>query len=83
MRAAIAMVTHGSTREDIRDQKKSDGPGKARARSYHFVYNPKDAPYKLAISFDKSRVNREELIGALKTVLKQLESGTLDLGKKR
>jgi len=83
MRAAIAMVRQGSTREDLRDQKKSEGAGKERPRSFHFVYNPKDAPYKLAISFEKSRVNRDELIGALRAVIKQLESGTLELGKKR
>jgi hypothetical protein len=76
------MVRQGSTREDIRDQKKSEGPGKGRARSFHFVYNPKDAPYKLAISFEKSRVNRDELIGALRAVIKQLESGEVKLSGK-
>jgi ParB family chromosome partitioning protein len=81
MRAAIAMVRGGSTREDLRDRKKGEASGKARARSFQFVYNPKNAPYKLAISFDKTRVNRDELIGALRAVLKQLESGTLELGK--
>jgi ParB family chromosome partitioning protein len=83
MRAAIDMVKEGSTREDLRGHKKGESSGKAKSRSFHFVYNPKDAPYKLAISFDKSRVNKEELIGALRAVLRQLESGSLELGKKR
>jgi ParB family chromosome partitioning protein len=82
MREAIALVLGGSTREDLREQKKVGASGKSKARSFHFVYRPKDGPYKLAISFDKSRVNRDELIGALRAVLKQLESGALDLKRK-
>jgi ParB-like chromosome segregation protein Spo0J len=82
MREAIALVLGGSTREDLRVQKKVGASGKSKARSFHFVYRPKDGPYKLAISFDKSRVNRDELIGALRAVLKQLESGALELKRK-
>ena len=65
MREAIAMVKGGSTREDLRDQKKGEPSGKGKGH-FHFVYNPKDAPYKFAISFDKARVHKDELIGALR-----------------
>jgi ParB family transcriptional regulator, chromosome partitioning protein len=81
MRQAIAMVKGGSTREDIRDQKKGESSEKGKGH-FHFVYNPKDAPYRLAISFEKTRVNKDELIGALRTLLKQLESGEVKLPRK-
>ncbi|MFY9551751.1 MAG: ParB/RepB/Spo0J family partition protein, partial [Thermoanaerobaculia bacterium] len=82
MEEAIALVSGGSTREDLRDQKKVGASGKAKAREFHFVYKPKDAPYRLDISFAKSRVNREELIDALRQILKQLETGELSVKRK-
>jgi len=83
MEAAIAFVASGSTRDDLREQKKVEASGKSsKARPFHFVYKPKDAPYKLDISFAKSRVNRDELIDALRRVIKQLESGELALTRK-
>jgi ParB family transcriptional regulator, chromosome partitioning protein len=81
MREAIAMVKSGSTREDLRDQKKGEPSGRGKGH-FHFVYNPKDAPYKLAISFDKARVHKDELIGVLRALLKQLESGEVKLSRK-
>lgn len=81
MEEAIALVASGSTRDDLRRQKKTGAPGKAK--EFHFVYRPKDAPYRLDISFARSRVNRDELIGALKQVLKQLESGQIEITKKK
>ncbi|MEP6995280.1 MAG: hypothetical protein ABI968_12210, partial [Acidobacteriota bacterium] len=78
---AIAMVVGGSTREDLRDQK-SAASGKAKARAFQFVYKPKDGPFRLAIAFHKSRVAKAELIDALKGVIKQLESGALEITRK-
>ena len=46
----------GSTRDDLRDSKKVAGSGKIRGRTFRFVYQPKDGPFKLNISFAKSRV---------------------------
>ena len=83
MEEAIALVAGGSTRDDLRQQKKSGASGKPKAKEFHFVYRPKDGPYRLAISFAKSRVNRDELIGALKQILKQLESGQIEIPKKK
>lgn len=79
MEEAIAQVASGSTRDDLRERKKDGGAGKSKARPYQFVFKPKDGPYKLHISFQKSRVQRDELIDALKQVLRQLESGELSL----
>lgn len=83
MREAIALVRGGSTREDLRDQKKGAASGKARARAFQFIYKPKDGPYRLNISFAKPRVQRNELIDALRQVIRQLESGQIPLGKKK
>jgi ParB family chromosome partitioning protein len=83
MEQAIALVASGSTRDDLREQKRADASGKTKARSFNFVYKPKDGPYKIAISFEKARVNRDELIGALRQVLKQLESGALPVSGKK
>jgi ParB family transcriptional regulator, chromosome partitioning protein len=83
MRQAIAMVAGGSTREDLRSQKKIAASGKSKGRAFQFVYKPKDGPYRINISFAKSRVQRQELIDALKQVLRQLESGQLPVTRKK
>jgi ParB family chromosome partitioning protein len=82
MEAAIALVLAGSTRDDLREQKKGNAGEPDKRRSFHFVYSPKDGPFRLNISFHKSRVAKAELIDALRGVLKQLESGDLELTKK-
>ncbi len=79
MEEAIAQVVSGSTRDDLREQKKSEAPGKSKAKAFSFVFKPKDGPFKINVSFQKSRVQRDELIDALKQVLRQLESGEISL----
>ena len=79
MEDAIAQVVSGSTRDDLREQKKSERTGKSKARAFTFVFKPKDGPFKINVSFQKSRVQRDELIDALKQVLRQLESGQISL----
>ena len=82
MEAAIELVRSGSTRDDIREQKKGGASSSAKAKGFHFVYRPKDGPFKLDIAFAKSRVNRDELIDTLRQILKQLETGELSLKRK-
>ena len=82
MEEAIAQVASGSTRDDLRDLKKGQTPDTGKRREFHFIYNPKDGPFRLNIAFHKSRVGRAELIEALRGVLKRLESGELELTKK-
>jgi ParB family chromosome partitioning protein len=81
MEEAIAQVASGSTRDDLREQKKIGATGKSKAKAFTFVFKPKDGPFKINVSFQKSRVQRDELIDALKQVLRQLESGELALKK--
>ena len=82
MEEAIAQVASGSTRDDLREQKKSSGEGKSKAKPFRFVFRPKDGPFKINVSFQKSRVQKDELIEALRQVLRQLESGELALKHK-
>ena len=79
MEEAIALVRSGSTRDDLREQKKGPEAESGKRREFHFVFAPKDGPFRLNISFHKSRVQKAELIDALRGVLKQLESGEIEL----
>ena len=79
MREAIAAVARGSTREDLRHAKKG---GERPSKKFSFVYKPKGGPFRLNLSFGKSRVEKGELIDALKQVVRQLEAGEIKMGKK-
>jgi ParB family chromosome partitioning protein len=80
MRAALERAASGSTRDDLRAQKKEDGG--RRAGRFSFVYKPKGGPFKLNLSFQKSRVDRSELIETLRHVIKQLEAGEIKVPKR-
>ena len=79
MRSAIAAVAQGSTRDDLRRDK--DGSDR-RSRKFSFVYRPRGGPFRLNLSFGKSRVEKAELIEALRQVIRELESGEIKVGKK-
>ena len=80
MRSALERVLAGSTRDDLRRDKR-DSKGGKHAKRFTFVFKPKGGPFKLNLSFARARVEKQELIDTLKQVLKQLESGEIKLGK--
>ena len=83
MEEAIERVTSGETRDDLRATKKQEkGEGK-KSRHFQFVWRPKGAPFKLNLSFSKSRVEKSELIDTLRDVLRKLESGEIKLSRGR
>ena len=86
MEDAIALVLAGSTRDALREQKRdrdSDSDEKDdKRRTFHFVYAPKDGPFRLNLAFQKMRVQKSELIEALRGVIRQLESGEIELHRK-
>ena len=82
MREAVAAIARGSTRDDLRARKKEEASPSRRPKRFAFVYKPKGGPYKLALSFAKSRVEKSELIHALREVIKQLEAGEIKLPKR-
>lgn len=81
MRGAIAAVASGSTRDDLRAKKREDSAG-SRPKKFSFVYRPKGGPFKLNLSFSKSRVDKSELIESLRQVIAQLEAGQIKLSRR-
>lgn len=82
MREAIESVASGSTRQDLRLRKKEEDEPSKRPARFSFVYGPKGGPFKLNLSFQKSRVDRSELIETLRGILEQLEAGEIKIGKR-
>ncbi len=80
MEEAIDRVAAGSTRDDLRATKKDKTDGR-RPRHFQFVYKPKGGPFRLNLSFSKSRVEKSEVVQTLRDILRQLESGELRLSK--
>ena len=60
----------GATRQQLRDA--TARPKAGRPKSYVFAYRPPDKTFNLKLSFGKSRASREEVIGALEAILKEL-----------
>jgi ParB family transcriptional regulator, chromosome partitioning protein len=82
MEEAIARVSRGSTRDELRARKKKSSDDSRKSKRFAFVYKPKGAPFKLNLSFSKARVDKSELIDTLRQVIAQLESGQIKLSRK-
>jgi len=66
----IASQGSGATRQQLRDA--TAKPKAGRPKSYVFAYKPPDKTFNLKLSFGKSRASRDEVIGALEAILKEL-----------
>jgi ParB family chromosome partitioning protein len=65
----------GLNRDDIRARSRSRrGPRKQRAKPYVFKFRAPDKTYSLSMSFRKSTVDKDDLIGALEKILNDLRS---------
>jgi ParB family chromosome partitioning protein len=65
----------GMTRQHARRiAKEAKGRAKGRPKSYVFRYQPKDKAFNLSLQFRKSQVPRDELVGALQSVIEDLMS---------
>jgi ParB family chromosome partitioning protein len=80
MEEAIAHVSAGSTRDDLRAKKKEKAGGR-RPKHFQFVFKPKGGPFKLNLSFARARVEKSEVVHTLREVLRQIESGEIRLSK--
>jgi len=60
----------GATRQQLREA--AARPKAGRPKSYVFAYKPPDKAFNLKLSFGKSRASRDEVIGALEAILKEL-----------
>lgn len=63
----------GATRQQVRDAIARPKPG--RPKRYVFAYRPPTKQFNLKLSFSKSRVDRDEIIGALEAILRELRRG--------
>ena len=74
MVALVEKITRdgGATREAVR--KEIAKPKAGRPKAYTFTYKAPTKAFKLQLRFTKSRVDRDELISALESILKELRS---------
>ena len=65
----------GTTRHHARRiARETKGKIKGRPKNYAVRYQPKDKTFSLTLQFRKSQVPREELVGALQSVIEDLMS---------
>ena len=65
----------GATRQHARRiARETKGKAKTRPKNYVFRYQPKEKAFNLTLQFRKSQVPREELVGALQSVIEDLMS---------
>jgi ParB family transcriptional regulator, chromosome partitioning protein len=62
----------GATREALRKETAKPKPG--RPRAFVYSYRPPTKAFNLRLSFNKSRVERDEIIEALQAIIKELRS---------
>ncbi len=60
----------GATREKVREQTKARHRG--RPRAFTFKYRPPTKAFNLRLTFNKSRVDRDEIISALHAIIQEL-----------
>ena len=60
----------GATRQQLREATAKPKPG--RPRPYIFAYRPPTKQFRLKLSFNKSRVDRDEIIHALEAIVREL-----------
>jgi ParB family chromosome partitioning protein len=80
MIAMLEQVAHsGLNRDDLRSRSRSrSGPRPRRRKPYVFKFRAPDKTYNLALSFRKSTVDKDDLIGALEQILEDLRSSSED-----
>src|SRR5947208_6117030 len=63
----------GATRQQLREANAK--PKAGRPKHYVFAFRPPTKQFNLKLSFNKARVNRDEVIDALEAILKELRAG--------
>ncbi len=76
MISMLEQVAHsGLNRDDIRARNRSrSGPRRQRRKPYVFKFRAPDKTYSLSMSFRKSTVDKDDLIGALEKILRDLRA---------
>lgn len=60
------------TRDEVRDHKRAEGKRENRSRQFTFRFKPDGGDYALVLKFHKPKVEREELIHALREILDRI-----------
>ena len=60
----------GATRQEVRQATAKPKPG--RPKNFTFAYRAPTRQFNLKLSFPKSRVQKDEIIGALETIIQEL-----------
>ena len=71
------IVEGGLTRDEARQARKEENSSEPRPRPFLFDFRPEDDSYHLRIQFRKSQVSREEIAAILRTVIREIESGSV------
>ena len=76
MEQMVRRIAAGSvTREDLRrETREEDSRAAGRPKNFIFSLKDKSLPFSLNMTFKKSKVEKEEVIEALRSILKRLES---------
>ncbi len=78
MREMVGRIAQGGlTRDEARRARKEESGPEARPHPFLFDYGPPDGAFHLRIQFRKSHVSREELAAALRSILREIESGNI------
>ena len=67
----------------MRARKKQSAAPSKRPAKFSFVYRPHGGPFKLNLSFQKSRVDKAELIDTLRGIIRQIEAGDIPIHRKK
>jgi ParB family chromosome partitioning protein len=76
MDALVNRVAAGElTREDVRRQtaKQVEAPKAGRPKHYTFQLKDKELPFRMQLTFRKSKVEKDEVVAALREILRRLE----------
>lgn len=76
MEQMVRRIAAGTvTREDLRrETREEDSRGAGRPKNFIFSLKDKSLPFSLNMTFKKSKVEKEEVIEALRAILERLES---------
>jgi ParB family transcriptional regulator, chromosome partitioning protein len=75
MERLVARVASGELgRSELRREKKPEAKKAGRPKNFTFQVKDRSLPFQLNLSFRKSNVEKDEIIGALRAVLERLES---------
>ena len=77
MHKLIDRITKGITREQARQFSREDSQ-RHRSRNFTFHYKPDDDAFQFRMTFNKPEVDRDELIHALREILRKLLDASAD-----